>query len=101
MSKQALNTTARQYGRTPKKMKYYTTMNIYGQLVAGVMIREYERSCVIRDKKGVNHLVLLNDVGIKPKKSSDWKPVSEHYEENEIKARGPVKMTPIGKKTMF
>lgn len=86
-----------QYGRVPSQTNEYNTVNIYGQSIVGVMVRQYEKTCVIRDKKGINHMVLLKDVGIKPKASSKYKSENDHYEENVIKSRGPNKTGPIRK----
>lgn len=85
----------RPYGKIPKEAKEYTAVNIYGQLVVGVMSKQYEHTCILRDKKGVGHVVLLKDVGIKPRKSSDYKSKNDHYEEHEIKARGPIAIGPL------
>lgn len=101
MAKKALKSAADQYGKTPTQLKEYETINIYGQAIVGVMVRQYEKTCVIRDEKGENHLVLLKDVGIKPKTNKGYKPVTDHYEEHVIKARGPVQTTAVRKAKMW
>lgn len=101
MAKKALKSAVAQYGKTPSQPKEYETVNIYGQAIVGVMVRQYEKTCVIRDKKGENHLVLLKDVGIKPKAFKGYKPVTDHYEEHVIKARGQLKSSPVRKAKMW
>lgn len=95
MPNRALKSAFVQYGKTPTQLKGYETVNIYGQAIVGVMVRQYEKTCVIRDKKGENHLVLLKDVGVKSKAFKRYKPVTDHYEEHVIKARGQRKSSPV------
>lgn len=101
MAKKALKSAADQYGKTPTQLKEYETINIYGQAIVGVMVRQYEKTCVIRDEKGENHLVMLSDVGIEPKTFKRYKPEGEYYEEHVIKARGQLKSAPVRKAKMW
>lgn len=101
MAKKALKSAAVQYGKTPTQLKEYETINIYGQAIVGVMVRQYEKTCVIRDEKGENHLVMLTDVGIEPKTFKRYKPDDQYYEEYVIKARGPIQTKPVRKAKMW
>lgn len=73
-------------------MKSYVT--IYGELITGEVVREYENTVIVRTAKGGHHMVHKRNIdkGFKRSKSlAQHKTTNAHFDLERTQARGPLR----------